>query len=132
MLLEFMPFNNLFFKFWREMMVTINLRIKVSNKQRKDFINSAKLILGPTRIQAGCISCRLYQDLDEPDAIFLVEEWESREKLERYFSSEQCWIILSLLEASDQLPEFKINTVSKMEGLEAIEAARRGQEISYA
>jgi quinol monooxygenase YgiN len=114
------------------MMVTINLRIKVSNKQRKDFINSAKLILGPTRIQNGCISCRLYQDLDEPDAIFLVQEWESREKLERYFSSEQCWIILSLIEASDQLPEIKINTVSKMEGLEAIEAARRGKEIRYA
>jgi hypothetical protein len=36
------------------------------------------------------------------------------------------------MEASDQFPEIKINTVSKMEGLEAIEAARRAQEISYA
>ena len=113
-------------------MIEVTVRIKVSHKRRQDFMNSARLILGPTRIQPGCISCRLYMDLDEPDAVFLVEEWESREKLERYFSSEQCWIILSLLEASDQLPEIKINTVSKMEGLEAIEAARRGQEISYA
>ena len=40
--------------------------------------------------------------------------------------------MLSLVEASDQLPEIKINTVSKMEGLEAIEAARRGPEISFA
>jgi hypothetical protein len=40
--------------------------------------------------------------------------------------------MLSLMEASDQFLEIKINTVSKMEGLEAIEAARRGPEISYA
>jgi hypothetical protein len=36
------------------------------------------------------------------------------------------------MEASDQSPEIKIKTVSKMEELEAIEAARGGQEISYA
>ena len=113
-------------------MVTVTLRIKVPHKRRQDFMNSAKLILGPTRIQSGCLSCRLYQDLGQPDAVFLVEEWESREDLDRHFNSEQCRIMLSLMEASDQFPEIKINTVSKMEGLEAIEAVRRGQEISYA
>ena len=113
-------------------MITVTLRIKVPHKRRQDFMNSATLILGPTRIQTGCISCRLYQDLDEPDAVLLVEEWESRSTLERHFDSEQCRIILSLMEAADQFPEIKINTVSKMEGLEAIEAARRGPEISHA
>ena len=113
-------------------MITVTLRIKVSRKRHKEVMNSARLILGPTRIQPGCISCRLYQDFDDPDAVFLVEEWESREKLDRHFDSEQYRIMLSLMEASDQFPEIKINTVSKMEGLEAIEAVRRGQEISYA
>jgi quinol monooxygenase YgiN len=83
-------------------MVTVTLRIKVPHKRRQDFMNSAKLILGPTRIQSGCLSCRLYQDLDQPDAVFLVEEWESREDLDRHFNSEQCRIMLSLMEASDQ------------------------------
>ena len=104
----------------------------MSQQRRKDVMNSARLILGPTKIQSGCISCRLYQDLDEPDAVFLVEEWESREKLDHHFNSEQYRIVLSLMEASDQFPEIKINTVSKMEGLEAIEAVRRVQEIFYA
>ena len=113
-------------------MVTVTLRIKVPHKQHQDFMNSAKLILGPTRIQSGCISCRLYKDVDESDTVFLVEEWESREKLDRHFYSEQCRIILSLMEAADQFPEIKINTVSKIEGLEAIEAVRRGQEFSHA
>ena len=109
-------------------MITVNLGFRVSHKRRKDFMNSARLILGPTRIQPGCISCRLYQDLDEADAVFLVEEWESRKKLDRHFNSDQYRVILSLMEASDQFPDIKINTVSKTEGLEAIEAVRNGSK----
>ena len=101
-------------------MIAVNLRIKVPHKRRQDFMKSARLIPGPTRIQPGCISCRLYQDLDEPDAVFLVEEWESREKLDRHFNSDQYRVILSLIEASDRFPDIKINTISKTEGLEAI------------
>ena len=100
----------------------------MSHKRHKDFMNSARLILGPTKIQPGCISCRLYQDLDEPDAVFLVEEWKSRKKLDRHFNSEQYRIILSLMEASDRFPDIKINTISKTEGLEAIEAVRNGSK----
>jgi quinol monooxygenase YgiN len=107
-------------------MIIVSLRIRVSHEKRKDFMNSARLILGPTRIQPGCISCRLYQDLDEPDAVFLVEEWESRKNLDRHFNSDQYRIILSLMEASDQFPDIKISTVSKTEGLEAIDAVRSG------
>ena len=109
-------------------MITVHLRIKVSHKRRQDFMNSARLILGPTRIKPGCISCRLYHDLDEPDAVFLVEEWKSRKELERHFDSDQYRIILSLMEASDRFPDIKINTISKSEGLEAIEAVRNGSK----
>jgi quinol monooxygenase YgiN len=91
-------------------------------------MNSARLIPGPTRIQPGCISCRLYQDLDESDAVFLVEEWESRKKLDRHLNSDQYRVILSLMEASDRFPDIKINTVSKTEGLEAIEVVRNGSK----
>ena len=107
-------------------MITVSLGFRVSHKRRKDFMNSARLILGPTRIQPGCISCRLYQDLDESDAVFLVEEWDSRKKLDRHLNSDQYRVILSLMEGSDRFPDIKINTISKTEGLEAIEAVRSG------
>ena len=105
-------------------MITVSLGFRVSHKRRKDFMNSARLILGPTRIQPGCISCRLHQDLDESDAVFLVEEWESRKKLDHHFNSDQYRIILSLIETSNQFLDIKINTVSKTDGMEAIEAVR--------
>jgi quinol monooxygenase YgiN len=114
------------FIFWRRLMNIVTLRIKVPRERRRDFMDSAQLIVEPTRIQPGCISCRLYQDSDEPDVVLLVEEWESRKELDRHINSDQYRIILSLMEASDQFPEIKLNTISKTEGLEAIEAVRCG------
>ncbi|MHC4750365.1 MAG: putative quinol monooxygenase [Planctomycetota bacterium] len=105
-------------------MVIVTLRFKVSSEQRKNFLDSARLVSEPTQIQPGCISCRFYQDLNDPDAVLLVEEWESREKLDRHLNSDQYRIILSLMEFSSEKPEFKINTISKTEGLSAIQTVR--------
>ena len=107
-------------------MIIATLRIKVPRERRGEFMDSARLILEPTRIQPGCISCRLYQDLDEPDAVLLVEEWASRKELDRHLNSDRYRIILSLMEVSDQFPEIKLNTISRTEGLEAIDAVRSG------
>jgi quinol monooxygenase YgiN len=107
-------------------MIIVTLRIKVPGARRKDFLNSARLIIGPTKVQPGCISCQFYQGLDDPDAMLFVEEWASREELNYHINSDQYLIILSLMELSDEAPEIKINTISNTEGLEAIEAVRSG------
>ncbi len=108
-------------------MIIAKLRVKVPGERRKDFLDSAQLIMGPTKVQPGCISCGFYQDLDDPDAILFVEEWDSRESLDHHIKSDSYRIILSLMELSVETPEFKLNSISKTEGLEAIEAVRSGK-----
>ena len=105
-------------------MIITTMRIKVPGERRKDFLDSAQLIIGPTRVQPGCIGCSFYQDLDEPDAILFVEEWDSRESLDKHIKSDSYRVILSLMELSTENPEFKLNTISETEGLEAVEALR--------
>jgi quinol monooxygenase YgiN len=102
----------------------VTLRIKVPKDKRKNFLDAARLVVGPTQVQPGCISCRFYQDLDDPDAVFLVEEWKTRKELDQHIRSNRYRIVLSLVDLSEIQPEFKLSTISKTEGLEAIEAAR--------
>ena len=103
-------------------MVIVTMRIKVPNEQRKKFLDSARLIIGPTQVQPECISCRLYQELGNPDAVLIVEEWESRKGLDYHIKSDQYRTILSLMELSTNAPEIKFDTISKTEGTEVIEA----------
>ena len=105
-------------------MIITTMRIKVPGERRKDFLDSAELIIGPTKVQPGCISCGFYQDLNDPDAILFVEEWESRESLDKHIKSDSYRVILSLMELSTENPEFKLNTISETEGLEPVEALR--------
>ena len=105
-------------------MIIVTLRIKVPGGRRKEFLDSARLIIEPTKVQPGCISCGFYQDLNDPDAILFVEEWESRESLDHHIKSDSYRIVLSLLDLSGEPPEVKLSTISKTEGLEAIEALR--------
>ncbi len=46
------------------------------------------------------------------------------EGLDHHIKSDQYRIILSLMEISGEPPEIKLNTISKTEGLEAIEVVR--------
>ena len=102
----------------------VTLRIKVPQDQRSNFLEAARRVIGPTAVQPGCISCRFYQDVNDPDAVYLVEEWESRKELDHHLNSQEYRIVLSLLDMSAQPPEFKISTISKTEGLEALEAVK--------
>ena len=105
-------------------MIIFTLRIKVPGNRRKDFLDSARLTIGPTKVQLGCIGCEFYQDLNDPDAVLYVQEWESRANLDDHIKSDSFRIVLSLMELSVETPEIKLNTISQTEGLEAIEALR--------
>ncbi len=107
----------------------VTLRVNVPRDYRNSFLDAARRLVGPTSVQPGCISCRFYQDVNDPDAVFLVEEWETRQNLEDHFGSDRYRIVLSLLDTSEKPPEFKLSTISKTEGLEAIEAVRRKNRI---
>ena len=102
----------------------VTLRIKVPQDQRNRFLDAARRVVGPTEVQPGCISCRFYQDVNDPDAVFLVEEWQTRQELDQHLTSQEYRIVLSLVDMSEKPPEFKISTISKTEGLEALEAMR--------
>ena len=108
-------------------MQIVTLRIKVPPDERKNFLDAARLVVEPTKVQPGCISCRIYQDVNDLDSVFLVEEWKTREELDRHLKSDQYRIVLSLVDLSEIPPVFQIRTISKTEGLEAIEAVRGGE-----
>jgi quinol monooxygenase YgiN len=105
-------------------MYMVILRIKLPRNRRKDFLDAARMFSGRCRVQPGCLSCRFYQELDNTDTAILIQEWDSRTNLNDHMRSNEFRIILSLMELSSETPKFKLSTVFKTEGLEAIETAR--------
>ena len=57
------------------------LRIPVSDRNKDEIIRLLRSLIGPTRVETGCISCRLYTELNKPGVLTWVEEWTTRDDL---------------------------------------------------
>ena len=50
-------------------MITATLRIIVGQDKKAEVNRLLRSLVGPTRVEAGCISCRLYHEADEPNIV---------------------------------------------------------------
>jgi quinol monooxygenase YgiN len=82
-------------------------------------------LLGPVGTQPGCRRCVVARDAVEAARLVVMQEWETREALERYFRSEECRRLLALIELAEAPPELHVDSVAVREGMEAIAAARQ-------
>ena len=104
------------------------LRVTVTSRRRKGALDLLNFIAGPIRNLPGCMSCQAYQDVDNPNRLTLVEEWESLEELEKHIGTDDYRNKLSMMDLSSQPPEIFFHTVSETRGIDLITAVRNRGE----
>lgn len=80
-------------------------------------------LLGPTRVQQGCLGCSLASEVDS-DALLYIESWESDADLLRRLQSDDYGKILIAMEMSTRAPEVSICRQIDDQGMEFINIAR--------
>jgi|PlaIllAssembly_1097288.scaffolds.fasta_scaffold761458_1 quinol monooxygenase YgiN len=104
------------------MFLTI-VRIFPSAEDREAVREFLVNVLGPTRVQPGCLDCTLAMDSDS-DALLYMETWESKDDLLRRMQSDAYGKILATMELSAKKPEVCVYEVVNQQGLELIESVR--------
>ena len=105
-------------------MITFSMRIVVPPEKRGEVLEALRLVRGPTRVLPGCINFQVYQEVDDANALILLEEWKSRAELDNHIRSEDFRKILFMMDLSSEPPVIQINAVSRTGGIEVIQAAR--------
>ncbi len=105
-------------------MITASLRMVVPGRRKDEVIRAMRSLKGPTSAQPGCVDCRILEDADDAGVVLYVEEWGSREQLERHIRSEPYRRLLSIMEMAAERPEIRYDTVSQRQGFELVEAIR--------
>jgi quinol monooxygenase YgiN len=98
-----------------------------SPDKRKDLSKALYSSLGPTRVEPGCVECRLYQDCSDTNTHYLESRWETSDDLIRHIRSDAFKRLLLLMELGAEAPSIEFFTVSDVKGLDFIEAARQSQ-----
>jgi quinol monooxygenase YgiN len=78
-----------------------------------------------TRIEPGCISCRIYQDVANKHVLMMDESWANKEDLERHLRSDDYFNVLLVIEMASERPEIRFDTISRSTGVDTIRKARK-------
>ena len=102
-------------------MILATLKMIVHPEKRRDLLETMRGMLEPARVERGCLSYHLYEDVEDRNAFVLVEEWETQGDLEKHIRTDNQRRVLALMDLLSEQPELRFNTVSHTAGMELIE-----------
>ena len=105
-------------------MVHATIRLVLSPGNAREALDVLRPVAERTRIEPGCISCRIYRDVQQDHAIMLEEFWAGHEDLQRHLRSSDYQRILLVVEMAKGHPEIRFDEVLRSSGFETIAGAR--------
>lgn len=106
-------------------MIIESVGVITSSARHEELGRGLLSLLGPMRVEAGCIDCRLFRDLTNPNAFQLETYWNSEDDLTRHVRSPVYKKLLFLMEMGAEPPTVEFHEVCQTRGLEFIQTARQ-------
>ena len=78
------------------------------------------------RGERGHLASRIYQEVSNPEALCLEQDWSSEPELKSHIRSSGFTDLLMLMETAPEAPVLEVRSVSQVNGLEYVEAVRFG------
>ena len=93
-------------------------------EKRTELLQTLLSLVEPTENSEGCLSCQLFREIEDKNTFSLIEEWDTRKNLEDHFKSDRFSVLLGTKSLLDEPQQIEIHTISRSEGMEAVNAAR--------
>jgi quinol monooxygenase YgiN len=105
-------------------MILASIRMMIPPQKRGEALEILRFTAEGDKILPGCLSSRIYEDLQEDNVIMFEEMWRSEEEMEKHLRSDEYLSVLLTLEMALHHPEVRFTRVSSLSGIETIEKAR--------
>jgi quinol monooxygenase YgiN len=68
-------------------MIIVSGSVRIRPDARDDAVRAARTMVEATRAETGCRAYRFSFDMSDPTLVYIYEEWDSAEALERHFAT---------------------------------------------
>ena len=93
--------------------------MNVRPEKRKELIQTIRTIVQEVRRENGCVDSTFYQNYENENDLFLIEEWETRQALDDHLQSAGFTVLIGARSLLSRPAEIRIHSVSHSSGLEA-------------
>jgi quinol monooxygenase YgiN len=99
--------------------------IVAPSEKRDELCRALSSLIGQTQVEAGCLSCLLYQDWADENVLYIESRWDTLIDLIHHIGSDSYKRLLFLMEMGVEQPTIEFLAVSEVRGLDFIEAVRQ-------
>ena len=101
-------------------MILLILRMEVLSEKRKELSQTVASLIGSIRTEKGCNRCDFYQNVEDENRLFLLEEWDTQESLMGHQKSKRFRVLLGAMNLLKEPYEMTLHTGSHSEGIKEI------------
>jgi len=101
-----------------------SIKLTAPPAKLREILQAVGAMLGPIRLEQGCISCHCYVDIESENSIYIKEEWETRDDLGAHMRSVHFGILLGALKMLTEEPEIRFNSIISTTGVEELKKLR--------
>ena len=106
-------------------MIIMTLRMTTPPDKLDKFLHALRLLMGPIRVESGCLSCHVYRNAESENELIITQEWATQADLDHYLRTDDFRKVLIMLELSSEPPDIRFDTIIHTAGIEVIENAQR-------
>jgi quinol monooxygenase YgiN len=104
--------------------IIVRIRMKALIEKRTETMQTLLSMIELAGKEKGCQSYEVFCDIEGNTVFNVIEEWETREDLDRHIRSERFSVLLGTKSLLAKPLEMKIHVVSHSEGVEVVNALR--------
>ena len=108
-------------------MIVACIELDPSLGKRKAVLEILQFVERGLRNNPACLSCGVYERLDQNRTILYEEKWESEQSCCNHIQSTSYLALLNAMDLAQSKPKISFNEVTNTRSMELIESLRRRQ-----
>ena len=108
-------------------MMQVQIGLVTPLEKREEIVRALRCRWERIRAERGNLGCRLYQEVNNENALCFIERWRDPADLLRHVQSVVFREILMLVDLSTEPPEFEFQEINATAGLEYLAALNDGK-----
>jgi quinol monooxygenase YgiN len=105
------------------LVIIVRITMNALLEKRTEVMQTLLSMIEPTENERGCLSCYVFRDIKDKNVFSLIDEWETREDLDRHIRSKRFSVLLGTKSLLCDPPNIQIHTVSNSERMAEVNAA---------
>ena len=105
-------------------MILSTVRLAISAQHKPEVLRTLRVFMGHTTARAGCVGFWLSQDLTNPEALTISDQWTTRADLDAHLRSDEYRLLLAVIDLSVTPPDISFDDLRHIGGLDVMQALR--------